>query len=358
MFINCKHCGTLVATDPVSDQPPERCPRCRGALRAPTAPTPSVATLLRQAPPAPAPTSERDTPAAPTGPGVASPAPAVPPTTPATPSPAAATRARPEAPAVAPDAAPAVATAPAAGGTPPADPAPPAAPAPQSTPAPTPEAAATPAVAGPPASPATPDAAAESPSPVATPIPDRRSAGRLPGPGIARTSPSFARRVRAAGATDSLRQRRLLLGGVVALSLLLVLQVLLADRARLARDPGWRPLLTTVCAVLRCSLPPWREPAALTLLARDVRPDPDTPAHLLVHATFRNDARWAQGWPHLRLTLSDVDGRAVGTRTFAPDDYLSDTGRAETLDAGQSADVRLVLREPDGRAVSFAFDFI
>lgn len=350
MFINCKHCGTLVATDPVSDLPPERCPRCRGALRAPTAATtPSVATLLRPAPAAPATHAQRETGAAPAGPVPAAPVPPTSPATPALPSPSAA-------PAVAPGSALPAPPAPAARDTPPADP-PPAGPAPTSTP--TPAIAAPPAAAGPLASPPLPgDAAADAPAPVTAPIPDRRSAGRLPGPGIARTSPSFARRVRAAGAPDSLRQRRLLLGGVVALSLLLVLQVLLADRARLAGDPGWRPLLTTVCGVLRCSLPPWREPAALTLLARDVRPDPDTPAHLLVHATFRNDARWAQGWPHLRLTLSDVDGRAVGTRTFAPDDYLSDPDRAGTLDAGQSADVRLVLREPDGRAVSFAFDFI
>src|SRR5690606_32513224 len=33
MFINCRHCHTLVATDPATDLPPERCPRCAGVLR-------------------------------------------------------------------------------------------------------------------------------------------------------------------------------------------------------------------------------------------------------------------------------------------------------------------------------------
>ena len=328
MFINCKHCGTLVATDPVTDLPPERCPRCRGVLRAADAPAaPSVATLLKPAQAATAP-------APPTTPAPAPPAPPAAPAAsppPATQSPSATEAPRPE-PARAPAETAVAATPPAPAA---ASPAPSEAPAPD---APT---------SSPPSEPA----------PLVT-VPDRRSPNRLPGPGIARPSPSFVRRMRSGGAGEARRQRRLLIAGVAALSLLLVLQVLLADRARLARDPGWRPLLTTLCGALRCSLPPWREPAALTLLARDVRPDPAAPSQLLVSATFRNDARWAQGWPHLRLTLSDIDGRPVGSRTFAPEEYLDADARGAPLAAGQSAQVRLVLREPEGRAVSFAFDFI
>ncbi|HEY4528913.1 MAG TPA: hypothetical protein VIG97_01080, partial [Luteimonas sp.] len=33
MFVNCPFCRGLVATDPVTDQPPERCPRCSAPLR-------------------------------------------------------------------------------------------------------------------------------------------------------------------------------------------------------------------------------------------------------------------------------------------------------------------------------------
>lgn len=326
MFINCKHCGTLVATDPVTDLPPERCPRCRGALRAPDAQaTPSVATLLK-----PVPAS-----AAPAPPTTLPPAPAAPikPIEPIAPSPA------PVAPSQSGEDASASDVAEARAGA--------------SVSAAPVDSVPTAAVAPPaPASPSPPELA-----PMVT-VPDRRSPNRLPGPGIPRASPSFVRRMRSGGTGESRRQRHLLIAGVAALSLLLVLQVLLADRARLAGDPAWRPLLTTLCNTLRCSLPPWREPAALTLLARDVRPDPAAPSQLLVSATFRNDARWAQGWPHLRLTLSDIDGRPVGTRMFAPEEYLGDADRADTLAAGRSADVQLVLREPAGHAVSFAFDFI
>jgi len=177
-------------------------------------------------------------------------------------------------------------------------------------------------------------------------------------PVTSRASPSFARRGMP-GPLDARmrRQRRALTGAVGALGLLLGLQVLLADRARLASDPGWRPALVRLCGVLRCSLPPWREPTALTVLARDVRPDASRPGVLLATATFRNDARWAQAWPRLRLTLSDIDGRTVGTRVFTAQEYFA-TPPQPVLAAGDSADVRLQLVEPDARAVSFAFDFL
>jgi Protein of unknown function (DUF3426) len=154
------------------------------------------------------------------------------------------------------------------------------------------------------------------------------------------------------------RQHRTLYGAVAALVLLLGLQVLLADRARLATDPGWRPTLMRVCGVLGCSLPPWREPAALTVLARDVRPDDTRSGELFATATFRNDARWAQAWPRLRLTLSDIDGRAVGSRVFTANEYLDVPPDQPVLMAGGSAQIRLRLVEPDTHAVSFAFDFL
>ena len=307
MFINCKHCGSLVATEPATDLPPERCPRCRGALRSPASPPQvSVASLLRPASPGEA--LPTDAPAQDRPPQAAETAPA------SAPAPDAEPRATMPDRVVAPP--PAVAA---------EDTADDAAPAASTSPAP----------------------------PVLPPGPVTAAA-----PGAARTSPSFARGRGGARDAHGDRQRRALSVAVVALGLLLGLQIVVADRARLAADPGWRPALTALCSVLRCSLPPWREPAALTLLARDVRPDPVHAGHLLAVATFRNDARWAQAWPRLRLTLSDIHGRTVGTRVFAAEDYLDTTPPAPTLSPGHSAQVRLQLHEPETPAVSFAFDFL
>ena len=141
------------------------------------------------------------------------------------------------------------------------------------------------------------------------------------------------------------------------LALTLALQVLLADRARLAADAQWRPLLTSLCGAFGCSLPTWHEPDAFTMLSRDVRPVQGATGALLVHATFRNDARWAQAWPVMKLSLSDADGRIVGARAFVPSEYLDAATTQTVLAPGQSAQIMLQVREPEASVVAFSFDF-
>ncbi len=144
---------------------------------------------------------------------------------------------------------------------------------------------------------------------------------------------------------------------VVALALLLCVQVVLADRERLAADARWRPVVAGACAILQCAVPEWREPAALTLVSRDVRPLPGQPGVLHVSAEFRNDAVWAQAWPVLVLTLADVDGRTVGSRAFQPSEYLGTAPTQSTLGSGQSARIEMDLVEPAPGVVAFTFDF-
>lgn len=143
---------------------------------------------------------------------------------------------------------------------------------------------------------------------------------------------------------------------IAGLALLLVLQLLLSDRAQLAADARWRPWLTTLCGALHCSLPPWREPSAFVLLARDVRPHPSRSGALRVTATFRNDARWPQPWPRLRLTLSDIDGRPVAARDFSAREYLDVVPTQDELASGQSATIAMDVLEPAAHSVAFDFE--
>lgn len=144
--------------------------------------------------------------------------------------------------------------------------------------------------------------------------------------------------------------------GVGVLLLALASQLLLAQRNELAASARWRPVIGAICATLRCGLPPWRQPAAFTMLNRSVQPHPRLPDVLSVHASFRNDARWPQPWPTLALGLTDVNGRAVGQRAFQPREYRAPT-RPGQLAPGQSASVRLDIIEPAAPVVAFTFDF-
>lgn len=173
-------------------------------------------------------------------------------------------------------------------------------------------------------------------------------------PADAITTPSF---LRLPGAR--LRTPRWQWGMVAGLAAVLLVQIAVADRARLAADAGTRPWIAGLCGVLRCSLPAWREPAAFSMLSRDVRPVPGQAGALQVQASIRNDARWAQAWPSLRLSLSDADGRVIGTNVFAPADYLDRaTDPAATLEPGQSAQIAFRVREPAASTVAFTFEFL
>ena len=178
--------------------------------------------------------------------------------------------------------------------------------------------------------------------------------GDAPAPARGGSAPSFMRLPVA-----RLHTPRWQWGVLAGLVVLLVIQIAVADRARLAADAGSRPWIAAVCGVLGCTLPAWQEPAAFSMISRDVRPVPGQAGALQVQASFRNDARWAQAWPSLRLSLSDADGRVIGTGVFAPHDYLDRSLDANSvLEPGQSAQIAFRVREPASSTVAFTFEFL
>lgn len=315
MFVNCPHCRTLVATDPATDLPPRFCPECASPLREVAGDAASDADSGRGARDAARPGLDADTAAQPVD----------------TASTAhrdswwdeIASRARSD-------------DAPGAG-----------------------EAASDTAV---PAS----TTEAEDPATSAQVQPATDSATAEPAPAASAAAlaaarvtplrssvPGFLRRREGAPARRDWRMP----AAIAGLGLLLALQVLLADRERLAGQAGWRPLLATLCAGLGCTLPPWREPGAFTLLQRDVRQHPTRPGALRVSATFRNDARWPQPWPRLQLSLADVHGRTAGVRSFTAEEYLGGAPAQPELASGETATVAMDILEPAPDIVAFDFGF-
>ena len=369
MFINCPYCNALVATDPASDLPPEHCPRCAAALRTMKAEVVrDVAAMPESATVPPAPTDAGGAAEAATQ-DTAGSAGGVPdamsPTDKDAAVPVADSRAvdaddvseamlgpaaievEIERAGTAPDDARDVVSMPVPETEPESVTKPEAAPLPE------------------------PAAAAESP----TDMPKARTSSEPPEEGVedveiaaapavavtraearvARSAPSF---VRASGthASQPARGWRAPLA-IAGLTLLLALQLLLADRAQLAANARWRPWITSLCGVLHCTVPPWREADAFTLLGRDVRPHPTIPGALRVTASFRNDARWPQPWPHLALTLSDVEGREAGARSFSAAEYLGAAPTQTGLGSGQTATIAMDVIEPAPRIVAFTFEF-
>jgi predicted Zn finger-like uncharacterized protein len=148
------------------------------------------------------------------------------------------------------------------------------------------------------------------------------------------------------------------LTGSALLLLTLAGEIAWSDRALWVDDARVRGWLDPVCARLGCRLPLRHDTAQLQLLSRDIRPHPSVPGALIISATLRNDAAFAQAYPTVEIALSDLDEKAVAMRRFPPRDYLGDTraiGRG--LAAGASTALVFEVADPGRDAVAFEFKF-
>jgi len=112
------------------------------------------------------------------------------------------------------------------------------------------------------------------------------------------------------------------IGSVVALTAL-GLQAALAFRAELAVVwPNARPALVTLCNAAGCEVGLPTKVALVGIEASDLHPDSESKSRLVLTATLKNRALFAQTYPHLELTLTDTEDKAVARKVLAPADYL------------------------------------
>jgi predicted Zn finger-like uncharacterized protein len=143
--------------------------------------------------------------------------------------------------------------------------------------------------------------------------------------------------------------------GAALLFVVLAVELAYGFRAPLAqRYPVLRPWLEAACARAGCSVPWPREDALLKLEDSEMNEVPGRPAEIALGARMRNLATFAQEYPHLELTLTDVSGQAAVRRVLRPADYL---GRAlnpgEALAPGADLAIQLRLETPRVRATGY-----
>lgn len=111
-------------------------------------------------------------------------------------------------------------------------------------------------------------------------------------------------------------------GSVLALAAL-ALQALLAFRVELAVvAPELRPTLVALCDIAGCEVGLPAKVALVGIETSDLHPDSARPGRLMLSATLKNRAPFAQQYPHLELTLTDTADKAVARKVLAPSDYL------------------------------------
>lgn len=119
------------------------------------------------------------------------------------------------------------------------------------------------------------------------------------------------------------RRRWLWAIGSVTAFLALVLQILIGGRTELSvLWPESRPALLALCDLAGCQVELPARAELIGIETSDLHPDLRQTGRLEVSATLRNRAPFAQIWPNLELTLTDIADQAVARKVIAPADYL------------------------------------
>jgi predicted Zn finger-like uncharacterized protein len=137
---------------------------------------------------------------------------------------------------------------------------------------------------------------------------------------------------------------------VPVLVLLLAAQALFHFRDALAAHwPKTKPALITLCAAAACQLRALQEINGLSIEASDLQADPAHKGLLILSATIRNRVPYPLAYPHLELTLSDVQKQTqqdvvVVRRAFAPQEYVSGAADLESgIPANSELSVKLFI---------------
>ena len=147
--------------------------------------------------------------------------------------------------------------------------------------------------------------------------------------------------------------------GSILLMMVFLLQTIYFKHNDLAKAPQLRPWVETFCGFMSCELSLPSDVNQLELVSQDIRSHPKVKSALLVTTTIINNAHFAQSYPGLQITFSDLNGQRVAMRRFAPNEYLSaDIDKESGMLPNTPIQVELEMMDPGSNAVNFEFDFI
>lgn len=146
---------------------------------------------------------------------------------------------------------------------------------------------------------------------------------------------------------------------VLFLIVCFVAQLVYFNKDTLLRDTRTRDLLTFVCASLACELPVVRDPSLLRSTFLDVASHPDYESLLLVRFSIRNTALFAQPFPSVDMTFSNIRFQTIAARRFYPGHYLDASLLSQlTIPAGAEVQGTLEILDPGVEGVNYTVEFV
>lgn len=103
----------------------------------------------------------------------------------------------------------------------------------------------------------------------------------------------------------------------------LMLQVLVVWRADIvAHAPGLKPLVSKLCEVAHCQIGLPQHIEQLRITGSELQPDTRNRDLYTLVLMLENQSQITQAWPHIEVTLTDVQNKAVARRVFSPQEYV------------------------------------
>jgi hypothetical protein len=143
--------------------------------------------------------------------------------------------------------------------------------------------------------------------------------------------------------------------GFVAGVMMLLAQIYLVEREKLAQDPEQREWLEKICQHLPCGLPVYKNLDEIEILHGDFQLNGNR--HYVFQTVISNQASFAQAYPRIKLILLDFTGEAFAERIFYPTEYLNLTA-TQLLAASQTVEISLNIAIPEQKIGGYTFELI
>ncbi len=126
---------------------------------------------------------------------------------------------------------------------------------------------------------------------------------------------------------------------------------------QLSREQPYRDIYATLCPLLQCQLPPLHDRRQIQAYNLVVRSHPQADNALIVDAIMLNNAAFAQPFPPLQLSFSNLQGKTIAQRRFTAGDYLGgELAGQHDIPSGQPIHLSLEIIDPGREAVNYAID--
>ncbi|RDH42527.1 DUF3426 domain-containing protein [Zooshikella ganghwensis] len=127
----------------------------------------------------------------------------------------------------------------------------------------------------------------------------------------------------------------------------------------LAQDERYRPYYTKACQYVGCKLPTRIDINKIKGNELLVRSHPRYPNALLIDAIIFNQANFAQPFPTIKLTFSDINDNVIASRGFKPSDYLAgELAGSKEMPARVPIHLSFEIVDPGPNAVNYHMTFL